>query len=199
MRLIVLLFLLPVILLMFLAFTFLMKGGDETVVSPPSRVTPDTVNREIAVARSCGGRDALQMPCFNSSDCKYLCKESMVFCGQDGTCFTGTSEGGGTAPSELCNPKHGIVAVLLGNSATSTAEWACVSMYRYLFTDDDKLVDGVCQGGTFDVDFTLKEYSPTACLCPEGTGLIWNDSDPFNLAIPRCVKKPHLFRDFEKY
>lgn len=150
------------------------------------------LNRKEENAPKCSTN--INVPCFENLDCNILCRENLVFC-KDNFCKVGEIQ---DTEAGQCNPKHGIVAVFLGDVATGSTSWECISLYRYLFTDQDAVVKGVCEGGVFDVDLVMNEYRPEMCVCPRDKTLIWRDDDPFVLSIPRCVRYPELYHGFKR-
>jgi hypothetical protein len=98
-----------------------------------------------------------------------------------------------------CNPKHGILALLLADTQIHAANWMCLSLYGDYYKDNDTVSDGVCENGVLNVDINLKTPSMIDCTCPDGYSLIsLRDSDDrivngSSIKVPRCIKHKFLY------
>ena len=120
--------------------------------------------------------------CLSDSDCTSLCLNPSTACVENFCAAKPTEE-----QDPNCNLKHGIVPILAGVNSTGAAYWVCKSTYPHIYSDQDQLQDLVCDGGSYDPDFTIS-FDPRDCKCAEDKVLIFNSS-----GVPRCVTNARLF------
>lgn len=87
------------------------------------------------------------------------------------------------AKSLKCNEKHGLFSILSATTFITEPFWQCRSMFNHLWSDDDRLQPGVCEGGLLDTN--VLDHQPTIndCHCPPGTTLMSNNDG----VIPLCI------------
>jgi hypothetical protein len=138
--------------------------------------------------------------CFSNQDCQSRCSNDTdaYICSSKNLCVPIRGE---TPVTEgKCNPKHGILALLLADTHMHVANWKCLSLYGEYFQDDNTVSKGVCDnGGVLNVDINLKSPSIVDCKCPADytlislkntdAGSIWGSSTE----IPRCIKHKFLY------
>lgn len=144
-------------------------------------INPEILNRQPIKPLDC---QIEEVACFTNADCSVLCSAELSYCSHQGNCVLSKPE---EKPPAKCNTAHGIVAVLTGDNATGSTSFECISLYPNIWTNDDKLVKGVCHQGNFNIDLTKEIYDPRKCKCPNS--LVFRITDSYSLPIPRCVSK----------
>lgn len=152
-----------------------------------------TLERQQFSRRDC---EHIQVPCFVANDCADICLYPDGYTCTNGICSKLSINTLDDKPQ--CNTKHGIISMLVGDEALGSVNWQCISLYKQIWTDSDRLVKHVCEGGIMNIDLTKISFTPLACQCPENTSLIFKDFDAFNQPVPRCVKHDRLFPDYQK-
>jgi hypothetical protein len=135
--------------------------------------------------------------CFTNSDCQNRCSNDTdaYICSNKNLCVPLRDR----APVSVgkCNPRHGILALLLADTQMHVANWKCLSLYGDYFKDNDTVSEGVCEHGSLNVNINFKSPSMVDCTCPEGYDLIsLKNSDSVEMVsteIPRCIQNKFLY------
>lgn len=136
-------------------------------------------------------RDCIKkkMPCQNNSDCLRICNQPSFICNQN-ICKKLPKIRQFDDDELNCNNKHGIFIVaehLPGGGLFRR----CMSFYKELWTNDDKMAPGVCRGGVLDTN--VMDHPPRLedCKCPPGqTAITLNaNSRPIlqHVIVPKCI------------
>jgi len=137
--------------------------------------------------------------CFSNKECQVRCSNhtDAFICSDKNICVP--IRDSLSVTTGKCNPKHGILALLLADTQMHAADWMCLSLYGDFFKDDDTVSSGVCENGVLNVDINLKTPSMIDCTCASGYSLISlrNLDDGVvngrSTEIPRCIQHKFLY------
>lgn len=128
--------------------------------------------------------------CVTSDNCKLFCKDAAIvdFDCEQGVCVERALDA--TRPIQdddesPCDKKNGEYGLLVGYNELGLATWECVQLYPGW---QDRST--YCEGGTVDIDTTVRAPSYADCLCPTGTTrIVYKRSVLGQVAygLPHCV------------
>ncbi|AAK94124.1 CUN046 similar to AcMNPV ORF115 [Culex nigripalpus nucleopolyhedrovirus] len=128
-----------------------------------------------------------KLPCIDNADCQRNC--ALTRDGGVSSCIGGfcSTDHKSIPEKRNCVEEHGILRVFTADEFVINQ--SCLSTYRDIFTDDNKLQPYVCTGGQLEINLLEQAFTPDACVCGTGTTKYIYRPGPYNRPIPVCLTK----------
>lgn len=104
----------------------------------------------------------------DDEQCSAICQETGVFRSYNGKCVNILAFNQ-EAVHNNCNPKHGVLAYLLGNPELGSTKLFCLSIDEGVQPDDPNKPNTLCTGDGASIDINYVERFPqlSNCKCPD--------------------------------
>lgn len=129
----------------------------------------------------------------DDEQCSAICREPGIFRVRNGACVNVLAFESKTAVSNTCDPKHGVLAYLIGNSQFGSTSLLCLSVDLGIQPDDSNGRNRICENGSVEIDYLRAYPQIENCECESGKILTFVESTStirsYGVCVPDSLRK----------